>query len=172
MMYLLLVDFNPIKPDAGLLIWTSVIFLLFWGIIGKFAFKPIAEALKSRASDIQSALDQAKNARDEMANLKTENDQLLQQAREERAAMLKEAKDTKNQIINEAKDKAKVEANKIVADARVEIENQKLSALAEVKTQVGLMALDIAEKVIKKDLKGQPEQQSYVDQLVTEISKN
>ena len=86
--------------------------------------------------------------------------------------MLKEAKDTKNQIINEAKDKAKSEANKIVADARVEIENQKKAALAEVKNQVGLMALDIAEKVIRKELKGQSDQEAFVDQLVNQISKN
>ncbi len=172
MTYLFLVDFNPIKPDAGLMIWTTLIFLLFWGLIGKYAFKPMAEALKKRASDIQNALDEAKNAKVEMANMKAENEKLLQQAREERAAMLKEAKDTKNQIINEAKDKAKSEANKIIVDARQEIENQKKAALADVKSQVGLMALEIAEKVIRRDLKDQPEQQSFVDQLVSEISKN
>ena len=172
MMYLFLVDFNPIKPDAGLLFWTSLIFILFWLIIGKFAFKPIAEALKTRANDIQDALDQAKKAKDEMATLQAENEKLLQEAREERAAMLKEAKDTKNNIINEAKDKAKSEANKIISDAKMEIENQKKAALAEVKNKVGLMALDIAEQVIKKDLKGNPEQQAFVDQLVTEISNN
>ena len=85
---------------------------------------------------------------------------------------LKEAKDTKNQIINDAKDKAKADANKIVADAKVEIDNQKKAAIAEVKNQAGLMALEIAEKVIKKDLKGNSEQQAFVSQLVGEISKN
>ena len=107
-----------------------------------------------------------------MADMKAENDKILQQTREERAAMLKEAKNTKNQIISEAKDKAKYEANKIIIDAKQEIENQKNAALADIKSQVGLMALDIAEKVIRKDLKGQPELQSFVDQLVSEISKN
>ena len=171
-MYLLLVDFNPIKPDAGLIMWTALIFLIFWGLIGKFAFKPIAEALKTRANDIQSALDEAKKAKEEMANLKAENDQLLQQAREERAAMLREAKETKNQIISEAKDKAKADANKIIADARQEIENQKKSALAEVKTEAGLIALNIAEQVLRKELKGNAEQEAFVNKLVGEISKN
>ncbi len=171
-MYLLLVDFNPIKPDAGLIIWTTIIFLLFWGLIGKYAFRPIAEGLKKRANDIQGALDEAKKAKEEMANLKAENDQLLQQAREERAAMLKEAKDTKNQIISEAKDRAKADANNIIADARQEIENLKKGALAEVKSEAGLIALNIAEQVIRKELKGKPEQEAFVNQLVSEISKN
>ena len=152
--------------------WTALIFLIFWGLIGKFAFRPIAEALKTRANDIQSALDEAKKAKEEMANLKAENDQLLQQAREERAAMLREAKETKNQIISEAKDKAKADANKIIADARQEIENQKKSALAEVKTEAGLIALNIAEQVLRKELKGNAEQEAFVNKLVGEISKN
>lgn len=171
-MYLFLVDFNPIKPDAGLIIWTTIIFLLFWGLIGKFAFRPIAEALKTRANDIQSALDEAKKAKEEMNNLKAENDLLLQQAREERAAMLRDAKDTKNQIISEAKDRAKSDANKIIADARQEIENQKKAALAEVKSEAGLIALNIAEQVLRKELKSDAEQQAFVNKLVSEISKN
>jgi len=130
------------------------------------------QGLKKRETDIQSALDEAKKAKEEMANLQAENESLLQQAREERAAMLKEAKDTKNQIVTEAKDKAKVEANKIIADARLEIENQKKAAIADVKNQAGTLALDIAEKVLRKELKGDPQQVSYVNQLVSEISNN
>ena len=55
---LFLADFSVIKPDFGLLFWTSIFFLLFWLLIGKFAFKPIAESLKKRTSDIQDALDE------------------------------------------------------------------------------------------------------------------
>ena len=172
MIYQFLVDFNPIKPDAGLIIWTTIIFLLFWGLIGRFAFRPIAEALKIRSNDIQNALDEAKKAKEEMANLQAQNEQLLQKAREERAEMLKEAKETKNKIIAEAKEKAKADANKIVSDARQEIENQKKSALAEVKSEAGLIALNIAEQVIRKELKGDQEQVAFVNQLVSEINKN
>ena len=170
MMNLLL--FAPFQPTPGLALWSLLIFCIFWFGMYKMAFKPIAEALNKRDTDIQTAIDEAKKVREEMDSLKAENDNLLQQAREERAAMLKEAKDTKNQIINDAKDKAKADANKIVADAKVEIDNQKKAAIAEVKNQAGLMALEIAEKVIKKDLKGNSEQQAFVSQLVGEISKN
>jgi len=167
-----LVSFAPFQPTPGLALWSLIIFLLFWFLMSKYAFKPIMQGLKKRETDIQSALDEAKKAKEEMSNLQAENESLLQQAREERAAMLKEAKDTKNQIVTEAKDKAKVEANKIIADARLEIENQKKAAIADVKNQAGTLALDIAEKVLRKELKGDPQQVSYVNQLVSEISKN
>lgn len=164
--------FAPFQPTPGLAIWSLVIFLLFWFIMKKLAFKPIMEALKKREDDIQDALDEAKRAKEEMSNLKSENEKLLQQAREERAAMLTEAKETKKNIIAEAKDKAKSDANRIVAEARQEIENQKKSALAEVKSSAGLMALEIAEKVIRKELVGDNAQEAFVSQLVSEISKN
>lgn len=164
--------FAPFQPTPGLAIWSLIIFLIFWFGMYKMAFKPIMESLNKRDNDIQEAIDEAKKAREEMSKLQSENEQLLAAAREERAAMLKEAKDTKNQIIAEAKDKAKSEANKIIDNATAEIENQKKAALAEVKNQAGLLALDMAEKVIKKDLKGNSEQKAFVDQLVSEISSN
>ena len=117
--------FAPFQPTPGLAIWSAVIFLIFWFMMSRLAFKPITQALKKREDDIQTALDEAKKAKEEMSNLKAENNQLLQQAREERAAMLNEAKETKNNIIAQAKEKAKADVNKIVSDARVEIENQK-----------------------------------------------
>jgi len=140
--------------------------------MAKFAFKPIAQALAKRENDIQDAIDQAKKAREEMANMKSENEKLLAQAREERAKILQEAKDIKNQMITEAKDKAKEEASKIVSNAMNDIENQKKAAIAEVKNELGNIALSIAEKVIRKELKGNAEQESYVNTLVKEINLN
>lgn len=172
MLFIQLLDFSPIKPDLGLILWTSVIFLLFWFILGKLAFKPIANALKTRENDIQSALDEAKKAKAEMATMKAENEKLLVQAREERASILREAKEAKTKMISEAKTDAKTEANKILESAKLEIENQKKSALTEIKNQVGTMALDIAEKVIKKELKNDGVQQSFVNSLVDEIKLN
>lgn len=170
MFYLL--DFSPIKPDIGLILWTTVIFGLFWLIVGRFAFKPISEALRKREDDIQSSLDEAKRAREEMSNLKAENEKLLAKAREERARILKDAKDAGNQMVSEAKDKAKEEAQKIVTNAKLEIENQKQQALIEVKNQVGNMALGIAGKVLRRELEGDPAQMEFVDKLVREIELN
>ena len=171
-MFFYLMDFNPIKPGFGLLLWTTVIFLLFWLLVGRFAFKPIANALRKRSMDIQSSLDEARSARDEMQNLKSENEQLLAQARAERTQMLREAKVTSDKVISEAKKKAKEEAQKIVTNATLEIENQKKQALIEVKNQVGTMALEIAEKVLRKELQGDQSQQTFVQNLVDDIKLN
>ncbi len=167
-----LADFSVIKPDFGLLFWTFVIFLIFWFIIGKFAFRPIAQALKKRESDIQNALDEAKQVRQEMAHLKAENEELLAQARDERAKILKEAKDAGTNIIAEAKEKAKAEAQKIVASTKEQIENQKMAAIIELKNQVGNMALEIAGKVIQKELKGDAAQEAFVNDLVKDFKLN
>jgi F-type H+-transporting ATPase subunit b len=168
----LLADFSVIKPDPGLIFWTSLIFIVLWFVLGRMAFRPIQDALKKREDDIQSALDEAKHARQEMANLNAENERLLTEAREERAKILKEAKEAKNAMINEAKDQAKAEASKIVANAKQEIENQKQAAMTDLKNQVGQMAIEIAEKVLRKQLAGDKEQESFVNSLVDEIKLN
>ena len=167
-----LADFTVIKPDFGLLFWTTIIFLLFWYMIGKFAFRPIADALKERERDIQDSLDEAKKARQDMADLKAANEELLVQAREERSLILKAAKDVRDKIVDEAKDKAKVEAQRIVADAKDQIENQKKAAMIDLKNQIGAISISIAEKVIRKELAGNAAQESFVDGLVNEIKLN
>lgn len=163
-----LADFNVARPGIGLLFWTFLIFCLFWAVVGKFAFRPIKDALKKREEDIQSALDEAKRAKEEMARLNTDNQRLLSEAREERANLLREAKLTGDKLIATARDKAKEEANKIVVDARHEIEQQKNKALVEVKNQVGQMSIDIAEKLIRQQMNSQ-EQKTLVNKLVDEI---
>lgn len=167
---LFLADFSVIKPDFGLLFWTTVIFGLFWLIVGRYAFRPIKDALKKRESDIQDSLDEAKKAREEMANLQAKNEELLALAREERTKMLKEAKEVKDSIISEAKVKAKEEAQKIMTNAIAEIENQKMAAMIDVKNNAGLLALEIAGKVIRKELLGNGEQEAFANSLVDEIN--
>lgn len=169
---LFLLDFSPIKPDFGLFLWTTIIFLLFWFMIGRLAFKPIKDALKKREADIQDALDEARKAREEMAALNARNEEMYKEAQEERAKIIKEAKSVKDSIIAEAKDKAKAEAQRIVTTAKQEIENDRKAALTEVTNQVGQIALEIAEKVIRKELKGDTDQETFVNQLVDEIKLN
>jgi F-type H+-transporting ATPase subunit b len=164
--------FSVFQPSPGLAFWSLLIFLIFMWLLTKFALKPITEALESRKTDIQNALDTAKLARQEVSNMKSENDKLIAEAQIERSKILQEAKDLKNQIINEAKDKAKEEANKIIANAKIEIDNQTKAALAEAKNQVGNMAIEIAEKIIKKELKGNSEQEAYVKSLVENVNLN
>lgn len=168
----LLAEFNVIKPDPGLFFWTVLIFVVLWFILGKKAFGPIAKALKDREDSIKDALAQADIARAEMSTLKAENEQLLVQAREERAAMLREAKDNASQIVAEAKNKAKEEAGRILASANLEIENQKKVAIAEVKNQAGLLAVQIAETVLKKQLSNDQAQVDLAQSLANDIKLN
>ncbi len=167
-----LADFSVIKPDPGLIVWTSVIFLLVWVILGRTAFRPIQTALKKRDQDIQTALDEAKHAREEIGKMQSQNEQLLKQASEERALILKEAKDAKESIIREARETAKEEAQKIVNAAKVDVDHMRLEVLTSIKNDLGEMALDIAEKLVRNDLKGNTEQVDLSRKLVNEIKFN
>lgn len=167
--------FDPmslILPDLGLLFWTTAIFLLFWFLMSKFAFKPIVKAIKDRERTIEDALSAADKAKTEMQQLQSDNASLLKEAREEGAKILKEAKDVKELIIAEAHTRAKDEAAKIVSAAKVEIDSQKKAALAEVKNEVSKLSLEIAQKVIGKELDSSKEHQSYINSLVEKINVN
>ncbi len=170
--FILLVDFSILKPDVGLVFWTTVLFLVVWFFLGKKAFGPIQEGLKKRENDIQDALDEAKKAREEIATLKADNDKVLAEAREERSKILKEAAEMKASIIADAKDSAGAEANKIISNAKAEIDTQRKAAIADLKNQVGTFAVEIAEQLIKKELSGNAEQESYIKQLVDNVKLN
>jgi F-type H+-transporting ATPase subunit b len=167
-----LAGFPVLRPEPGLLVWTTIIFLLFWFLMWRFAFKPIVAALKQRETDIQSALDEAKLARQEMSNLQAENEKLLAQAREERTAILKEAKDAKDEIITEAKERAAAEYKRRVDSAMQDIENQKMAAMVELKNKSGQMAIEIASKILRKDLGSNADQVAYAKSLADQMNLN
>lgn len=161
-----------LTPDLGLLVWNLIGFLILLFILGKFAWKPILKSLKERETGIADSLATAEKVKAEMATLKSENEALLAKAREERAQLLKEARDTKDRIINEAKEQAKAEANKIIADAHAAIQQQKMAALTDVKNQVGNLVIEVAEKVLRRELGDKPKQEKYIRQLAEEVKLN
>lgn len=161
-----------LTPEFGLFFWTLVVFLVVAFILKKFAWKPILSALSEREAGIAESIATADKVKKEMAQLKNENEQLMQQAREERSQMLKEAKETKDRIVNEAKDAAKAEANKIIADAQQQIQQQKMAALTEVKNEIGKLAVEVAEKVLRKELATADAQSHYANLLAEEIKLN
>jgi F-type H+-transporting ATPase subunit b len=169
---LFLADFSVIKPEPGLLIWTTIIFLLFWFLMSRFAFKPIVAALKNREQDIQDALDQAKRARQEMSELQAENEKLLAQAREERSQMLKEAKEVAAEYTAEMKEKAHQEYKRKVESAIQDIENQKMAAMVDLKNKAGQMAIEVAEKILQRELSNKGEQEAFAKSLVDQIKMN
>jgi F-type H+-transporting ATPase subunit b len=163
---------NLIKPDPGLIIWTLIAFGTVFLILKKYAWKPILKALDDREQSISNALHQAEKAREEMAKLKSDNEKILAAAKEERAQILKEARETSDKLINEAKERAREEAHKIVANAKVEIENQKMAALTDVKNQVGLLAIELSQKILKRELKEKQAHDAFVKDLVNEMKLN
>lgn len=163
---------NLLQPDLGLVFWTVIIFLVVLFILRKYAWNPILNSLDERETSIAEALQQAEKAKEEMAKLTADNEKLLNEAKEERAKILKEAKEVGEKMITEAKDKAGVEYSKKVEDAKREIDLQKQAALAEVKNEVGTLAVAVAEQLLKKELNDKGAQEKYVAELVDDFKMN
>ncbi|RRB02280.1 F0F1 ATP synthase subunit B [Larkinella rosea] len=159
-------------PDIGLLFWMVLVFGLLYFILSKFAWKPITESLKEREDDIQKALDMAEKTRIEMAKLQSDNQKLLAEARAERDAILRGAKETADRVIAEARDKASEEGNRIIVKAREELQTERQAMVAEVKREVIELSLDIAEKVLKRELSDKKSQEELVKGLVAEARLN
>lgn len=164
--------FSLLTPDLGLIFWTTLIFLVLWSFLGKFAWKPIVQALKDREDKIENSLRQADIAHTEMLNLKSDHLRLLNDAKEERARIVKEAKEIGDSIVNDAREKAKAETTKIVADAKVEIHNQKMAAIVDVKNLIGTAAIDLAKQVIKRELHDATTHEKYVAAEIEKIKLN
>lgn len=161
-----------VKPAIGLVFWMLVTFGLLFFILSKYAWKPILAMLNEREKAIENSLNQAQLARTEMANLVSKNEALLNQAKEERNQILHEAKEAAEKLKADIVNKAQKEVEQKIQTAFREIEVQKKAAIVEVKNSVGQMALDIAEKVIRKELKGNAEQVEYVNKLAKESNLN
>jgi F-type H+-transporting ATPase subunit b len=161
-----------VTPAVGLVFWTTLSFLILLFILKKFAWGPIMGSITEREQYIEGALLKAEAAKDEMARLTNENDQLLKQARAERDLILREAKHVKDQIIGEAKDAAQKEGAKMLEKARIEIDNQKAIAMAEVKGLVADLSIEIAEKVLRKQFEKTDKQDELVADLLKQVKLN
>ena len=159
-------------PEFGLVILQTIAFLLLMFLLAKFAWKPVLAAIKEREQSIDDALNKAELAKQEMARLTSQNEELMKQARAERDEILKEAKILKDNIVNEAKTSAQTEGAKLIEKARIEIENQKKAALAELKGQVSTLSLDIAERVLRAQLDDKAKQQDLVANLLKDVELN
>lgn len=159
-------------PSVGLIFWTSIVFILLLVILTKLAWKPILSAIKSREQKIESALQEAEKARQEMQKLKADNEKLLQQARLEYDNIIKEAREVKEKIISQAKADAQKEAQKILQSAQDSINAQKAAAIAELKQQVATLSIEIATKILKKELSNADVQKQLAKQMLEEVSLN
>ncbi len=161
-----------LKPELGLIFWTLLAFLIVFFILAKYAWPSIISGLKAREQGIADAISSAEKIKAEMATLKSENEALLNKAREERGIMIKEAKETSDKMIADAKEKAKGEYERIVADAQSAINQQKNAALTEVKNQVGSLVIEVSEKILRRELADKSQQEKYIQELAGDIKLN
>jgi F-type H+-transporting ATPase subunit b len=161
-----------LTPGTGLIIWQLIVFVLLFLLLSKLAWKPIVASLKEREKSIQDALDTAERARLEMAQLKNENEKLLKEAREERDRILREAREVSIRMKEEAQHEAKKAADKIVEEARTAIGIEKQAAMKDIKIQVAMFSLQIAEKLMKKTLAGDKEQKELVEGYIKDLKLN
>ena len=161
-----------LTPELGLFVWTLVAFLAVFFILKKFAWKPILKTLAERETGIAESIASAERMKKEMGQMQAENEKLMMQAREERTQMLREAKVQSETIIAKAKEDTKAIADKMIAEAQQQIQQQKMAALTEVKNEIGNLAIEVAEKVLRKQLATADAQNDYAKLLAEDIKLN
>ena len=157
-----------LMPDTGLLFWMVVIFGLVFFLLAKFGFPIITGMVEKRNTTIEKSLKDAREIEARMGQMVEEHARMLDEARKEQAQILREATDTRNKILATAKDEAREEAAKILAEARTEIEAEKEAALRDVRKEVAVLSVSIAEKILRKELSEDKEQREYIDRMVEE----
>ncbi len=160
-----------VNPELGLIFWMTLSFVAVLLILKKFAWKPIMKSLQDREETIENSLQQAENARAEMAKLTSQNEQLLSEARNERDKILKEARDMKDKIVGDAKAAADEEAKKLIARANDEINKQKLAAIEELKKEVAGYSIAIAEKLVSRELVNKEAQKDLIAEQLSQLTK-
>jgi len=158
-----------VTPGIGLIFWQTVTFLIVLGVLAAFVWRPITDALTAREGFIADSLNAAENAKKDIEKLKSDNEYLLQEARIERDKILKDATTAANQIKETAKEETAKITAKMTEDARATINAEKNAALSEVKNLVSSLSLDIAEKVLKKNLEDKSAQEALVQDLIKDI---
>jgi F-type H+-transporting ATPase subunit b len=161
-----------LTPSPGLIVWMLLVFGILVFFLAKFAWKPILTALKEREDSIESALRMAEETRAEMAKLKADNDRIIAEARLERDKIIREAKNASDNMIAEAREKAIAEGNKIIADTREAIQQERVAMVAQMKKDVAAFSIEIAEKILRKELNDKKAQESLVSNLISEAKLN
>ena len=161
-----------LTPDLGLLFWMLIAFLVVFFVLAKYGFPAIINMVDERKRYIDESLQKAHEASERLENIKQEGEAILQEAREKQAQMLKEAAETRDAIVEKAQEKAREESARLLNDAKVEIEQQKQAAIADIREQVATLSVEIAEKVLKLNLKDDKSQMDLIDRMLDDVSSN
>ncbi len=161
-----------VTPGLGLVVWATVVFLTLLFILGKFAWKPILNALNEREQKITDSLELADRTRREMENIKADNEKMLKEASIERDKILKEAKEMRDSIVATAKKSADEEGRRMIAQAKDSIEKEKSAAMAELKNLSATIGVEIAEKILRKKLESNTEQDALIADYINHLNLN
>ena len=162
---------NLITPDTGLLFWMVVIFGIVFFLLARFGFPVITGMVEKRKQKIDDSLRDAREIEARMQAWTQEHGKMLEEAKAEQADILREAASTKNTIIADAKENARAEADKLLSKARTEIAAEKESAILDIRREVALMSVEVAEKVLREKLSDQEQDKAYLDKLLDEAEK-
>ena len=157
-------------PSTGLLFWMSITFIVVFLLLWKFGFPVITGMVKERQAFIDDSLRKAHEANERLANIQKEGESILQEAREKQAQILKEAAETRDAIVEKAQEKARAEGARLLDDAKSAIEQEKKAAIADIRRQVATLSVEIAGKVLKKNLKDDKSQMDLIDRMLDDVS--
>ena len=149
-----------------------VAFLVVLFLLGKFGFPVITKMVEDRKNYIDESLRKAHEAQERLSNIEREGESILQEAREKQAQILKEAAETRDTIVEKAQEKARTEGARLLEDARIAIEQEKKAAIADIRQQVATLSVEIAEKVLRANLKDDKSQMDLIDRMLDEVSAN
>lgn len=160
-----------LTPDFGLLVWMLLAFLVVFILLAKYGFPVIVKMVEDRKSYIDESLAKAHEANERLAGIQQESERILQEARSRQAEILSQAKATADSIVSEARDKAQAEGAKIILEAKAQIAVEKDNALRDIRQTVADLSVAIAEKVVRKNLSGDNEQQQLIERMLDEVCK-
>ena len=159
-------------PDSGLLFWMTIVFLVVFFILWRWGFPSIINMVNERKNYIDESLAKAEEANLRLANIQKQGEELLMEAREKQAQILREASQTRDTIVEQAQEKAHEESARILSEAKAEIESQKQAAIRDIRTQVAELSVQIAEKILRKQLTTSAEQAQLIDSLLDEVASS
>ena len=157
-------------PDSGLLFWMTLVFLVVFFVLWKWGFPSIIKMVNERKEYIDESLAKAEEANLRLANIQKQGEELLMEAREKQAQILREASETRDTIVGQAQEKAHEESARILSEAKAEIESQKQAAIRDIRAQVADLSVQIAEKILQKELSTSAEQTQFIDRLLDDVT--
>jgi F-type H+-transporting ATPase subunit b len=161
-----------LTPDPGLLFWMLLSFGIVFFVLAKFGFPIIVKMVDERKAYIDQSLESAKQANEQLKGIKQEGERILNEAREEQVRILKETNEIRTKIISDAKDQAHAEAGKIMEETKVNIQKEREIAMREIHRQIAVLSIDIAEKILRKNLDNKSAQLELVNKLIEEVQNN